>query len=71
VSRIEQSGRMSRRPKHPIKGGSAPEEEETSVESDDFQGTHNQSINQSAPAQNSINIKQKMHAKFYSCPEIK
>jgi len=44
VSRIEQSGRMSRRPKHPIKGGSAPEEEETSVESDDFQGTHNQSI---------------------------
>jgi len=29
VSRIEQSGRMSlRRPKPPIKGGSAPEEEE-------------------------------------------
>jgi len=31
VSRIEQSGRMSlRRPKPPIKGGSAPEEEEES-----------------------------------------
>jgi len=29
VSRIEQSGRVSlRRPKPPIKGGSAPEEEE-------------------------------------------
>jgi hypothetical protein len=29
VSRIEQSGRISlRRPKPPIKGGSAPEEEE-------------------------------------------
>jgi len=29
VSRIEQNGRMSlRRPKPPIKGGSAPEEEE-------------------------------------------
>ena len=34
----------------------------------------NQSINQSAPAQNSIYIKQKMQkmpAKFHSCPEIK
>jgi len=31
VSRIEQSGRMSlRKPKPPIKGGSAPEEEERS-----------------------------------------
>jgi len=28
VSRIEESGRMLRRPKHPIKGGSALEEEE-------------------------------------------
>jgi len=32
VSRIEQSGRMLRRPKHPIKGGSAPEEEEEEEE---------------------------------------
>jgi len=28
VSRIEQSGRMLRRPKPPIKGSSVPEEEE-------------------------------------------
>jgi len=36
VSRIEQSGRMSlRRPKPPIKGGSAPEEEKEEEDDDD------------------------------------
>jgi len=36
VSRIEQSGRISlRRPKPPIKRGSAPEEEEEEEEDDD------------------------------------